>query len=451
MEDSQLQIIPDELLENIIMFLPVNYLVVLSHVCIKLYNLVHNINYFKNNILKNIDNNKINKIIDYIDFTPKCALGIKQFKNINLWNTIPIQFNYNIYLYQILHFENFIINYLPKCNNVISLIIEYNFTQYIIEYIKSNIPNNIKKLTLLFSNNLIESFLEFKSSNYLYVTNIKLINFNLNSRSDFSNLSTLELNNVSIYITEEQKIQLSNINNLSIIYNLYIDDLSFLKNNKTLRIEGCNTSQELFIALSKNKKLKHLTIGTYSNTSTYDLSVFKDSNLEYLKLSYFGKYILNLNGLENIKKLDLNGIRVSNIHKQMNNKVLNLANCNIKQHMVPKLLNIEKLNISNNPKVKDTKLFYSKDCNIKVLNLSYNYNITNIDKLINLEELIVIGCNPYIKTMNNLSIFKKTKLYIENCYCKICINLYKRDIKYMITKDKLTTLTCLYEDKFDWF
>jgi hypothetical protein len=293
--------------------------------------------------------------------------------------------------------------------------------------------------------------IKFNANKLPNVKNIKLSQLILHTGSNFANLVTLELYYIYIELTEEHKIQLSNIKNLTLYYSLSMEDLTFLTQNEELTLKHISFNQELMVSLSKNKKLKKLTIYTYADCSTLDMSVFGTSNLEYLTINNFGKYILNLNGFENIKFVNLSGVRVSNIHNTMFNKVLNLSNCNIKQHMIPKLLNVEKLNISNNSKIRDTSIFSSEECNIKVLDLSYNEHIKYIDNLSNLEELSVIGCNNFIGIFNVLSRLKDTRLYINSCYCKKCIPLYKHNIQKKIIRNNTYTSKCLYEYKYDWF
>ena len=449
MEDSSIQFIPDEIWDTIIKFLPIHYLIILSEVCRKLYTIAHESNYFKKQIIQSIKTNNIDTIKDYFKFSPLCCNGMKKFKYINKWSNIPIEFQ-PLYL-KVLGFENIISNYMTRCNNIFALSISLYLNQTIMKFIEDHLPSNINQLTLIEDNDIEAIIIEFNSCKFPNVKTIKLNNMILSNKSDFSNLINLELRHIFIELTEELKEQLSNIKKLTLIYNLLISNLTFLKNNEELSLNHILLSQELLESLSKNKKLKKLTLNTYADTNGLDLSVFGNSNLEYLTINHFGKFILKLNGLENIKFVNLSGVRVSNIHTTMCNKVLNLSNCNIKQHMIPKLLNIEKLNISSNSKIRDTSIFSRKECNIKVLDLSYNEHIKYIDHLSNLEELSVIGCNDFIGILNILSRLKDTRLYIKPCDCHNCMYLYKYNIQKILIKTQTYNSKCLYEYKYDWF
>jgi hypothetical protein len=450
MEDSSIQFIPDEIWDTIIKFLPIHYLIILSEVCRKLYEIAHESNYFKKQIIKSIKTSNTDTIKDYFNFSPLCCNGMKKFKYINKWPNIPIEFQ-PLYL-KVLGFENIISNYMTRCNNIYALSISLYLNQTIMKFIEDNLPSNINKLTLIEDNDIEEIMIEFDSRKFTYVKTIKLHNMRLSNKSNFSNLINLELQHIFIELTEEIKEQLSNIKKLTLtLTSLLISSLTFLKNNEELSLNHILLSQELFESLSKNKKLKKLTLNTYADTNGLDLSIFGTSNLEYLTINHFGKFILNLNGLENIKYVNLSGVRVSNIHNTMCNKVLNLSNCNIKQHMIPKLLNIENLNISSNSKIRDTSIFSSEECNIKVLDLSYNEHIKYIDHLSNLEELSVIGCNDFIGILNILSRLKDTRLYIKPCHCHNCVSLYKYNIQKILIRTHTYNPKCLYEYKYDWF
>ena len=327
----------------------------------------------------------------------------------------------------------------------------------ILNVIEEYIPPNIKKLCLVdYFNGIERDYIEFNSSKIINIKNIYLSQLLIKKSSNFSNLTSLSLYNVYIEeLTDEHKLQLSNIKNLKIYASLILNDLTFLKNNEILEFDNINLTQELIISLSNNKKLSKLTIKTNFDNSLLDLSVFKNSKLEYLIIKSYERYILNLNGLERIKYMDLSGLRISNIHHMMYNKILNISDCNIKQHMLPRLLNVEKLDISKNTKINDATIFSSKECKVKILDLSYNYNIMTIDNLINLEELYAIGCNPNISIINNLSKLNNIKLYIKNCYCNKCILEYKLPMQKFIKKQNQTqkqkTINCLYKYKFNWF
>ena len=452
MDESPLQFIPDELLKHIIEFLPPEYLFILSQVCRKLYEISHDFTYFKNQIIQSLETRNIHLDEDYLAFIPLCINGMKQFKYVNKWKHIPIEYFHTLYHSQILGFENIMTNYISRCNNIVSLSITVDLNYDVIKFMEDNLPSSIKKITLTdYYGNRDPIIMEFNSCKIPNVKIIQLYYTMLTNKSNFSNLITLTLYYIFIELTEEHKVQLSNIKNLTIYYCLAMEDLKFLKNNEVLSLNHISLSQELLDSLSKNKKLKKLTLNTYLDTARFNLSVFGTSNLEYLTINNFGKYILNLNGFENIKFVNLSDVRVSNIHNTMFNKVLNLSNCNIKQHMIPKLLNVEKLNISNNCKIRDTSIFSSEECNIKVLDLSYNEHIKYIDNLSNLEELSVIGCNNFIGIFNVLSRLKDTRLYINSCYCKKCIPLYKHNIQKKIIRNNTYTSKCLYEYKYDWF
>ncbi len=459
MNDAQIRILPDELLKHIMGFLPIENILSVSKVCREFYVITHEITYFKTNILKQRDTD-IKEYRDYLKFMPKCYNGIKQFKYMNVWKNIPIKINYSmIYTGMFICFDNLISNYITKCCNIFELTLELYFDESIFKKIEANLPHTVKKLNLIniFGEHEHMVISMFDSRKIPNVKSLQLRSINLKENSNFEHIETLLLSDIYItQISENMKFQLSNIKNLNISNSrIQFNDIDFLNKTEEFSYLSNNRdiNQDKIISISNNKKLKKcvLNILNYIDTSYFNLSILGNTNIEYLTINNFGKYILNLNGLERIKYLNLSGVRISNIHNVMFNKVLNLSNCNIKQHMIPKLLNVEKLDLSKNIKIKNTSIFSSEECNIKVLDLSYNEHIKDIDNLYNLDELSVIGCNDFIDCINNLRFLKNTRLYIKTCYCVKCIKLYKYNTQLRLLTEYISPSKCIYKYKHDWF
>ena len=51
MDDAPIQVLPDELLKHITIYLPIENILNVSKVCRKLYEIVHNCSYYKKNAL----------------------------------------------------------------------------------------------------------------------------------------------------------------------------------------------------------------------------------------------------------------------------------------------------------------------------------------------------------------------------------------------------------------
>jgi hypothetical protein len=454
MEEAPIQVLPDELWNKIFEYLPIENIFNVSQVCRKLYEIAHTCANYKFSCPKKSITH-FQEYKDYVNFAPVCNRGIRNFKNVKIWNNLPIKFIISLFHYNILGIKNIFLNYISKCSNIFSLSIVIYMNQERMTFIEDNLPKTIKSLELLeYINTEDRILVEYNSTKCPNVTNLILSHIKLKNTSNFDNLTSLHLINLMFdEITDEFKFKLSNIKKLNISNCMteMFTNLTCFNNNEEVILSQIYINQETLLSLAKNKKLKKFTLNITLDTSFLDLSVFRYSNLEYLTINKFGKFIFNLDGLENIKYINLSGVRVSNINNTMLNKVLNLTDCNIKQHMIPKLLNVEKLNISKNYKVRDTSIFSREDCRIKILDLSYNDHIIYIDSLSNLEELSVIGCNEYIGIINILSKLNKTRLYIKPCYCTKCIKLYKYNMQKIIIEKHTITTKCIYKDKYEWF
>lgn len=455
MDEAPINILPNEIWNKIFECLPIENIFNVSRVCRKLYEIAHSFNNYKKSILKEQFNN-IKYCKDYLTFIPLCNNGMKLFKYVKLWDNIPIHFDIINEISNYLNIENLLLNYISRCSNIFQLTITTCFDNSTIDTLEKNLPSTVKKLNLK-NTVMSDIIITYNSKNIQNVKYLELNHINLSENSNFEHINSLYL--VNIYITnvsENIKIQLSNIDSLNIIHPRTIfDDVSFFKKTKqlsyTLDKGIANINQNTIKMISENKNLIKCSLNTLVDTSYLNLSILGNSNLEYLTINYFGKYILNLNGLERIKYVNLSGVRISNIHNTMFNKVLNLSNCNIKQHMVPKLLNVEKLDLSRNFKIRDTSIFSSEESKIKVLDLSYNEHIKYIDNLSNLEELSVIGCNDFIYCINNLNMLKNIKLYIDFCSCDKCIELYKFNTQIRMNYKKSFIKRCKYKYKYNWF
>ena len=227
----------------------------------------------------------------------------------------------------------------------------------------SSIPNTVN--TLILSNNNIAdvSFLEGYSNLYTLNISNNIIQEGLDKLPD--SISELYLDNCNL-----DNNVLERINNLK-----YLGCLSLVNNNITDLTELSNFSYCRSIDLSKNTEI---------DLSTISFANFPLSEYEY-------RYL----GLDECNITDINNLNIDNISSLSlkNNSISDLT------HLKDKKLSCIYLENNNITEVSGLN-------NINTINLSGNINLTNLDKLENVEYLTINNINitnfDFINSLNNL-------------------------------------------------
>jgi Leucine-rich repeat (LRR) protein len=304
-----------------------------------------------NNKIINFDLSKNNKL-KYLDLSNNQLIEIKE-------NTLP--------------------------NTIIELYLQKNNIQKI-----TNLPNNIKFISLSDNNNLFDldlSNLSIESlSNSILPNNIKYLNI---SNNYIKYINTTERN-----INIPKTLEYIDINGNTI-------ETLIIKNTNIIEINGIpNTIKNINVS---NNKLKNINIPQDINIKSLDLSRNKfttipilSNNIDYLNLSR--NQIQNIQNLTNtITKLDLSMNQIQEIKNLTNNIIeLDLSNNQI-QEIKNLTNNITKLNLSNN-QIQEIKNLTN---NIIELDLSTNQiqeikNLTNNIKNLNIS-------NNQIQEIKNLT------------------------------------------------
>lgn len=454
--------IPDELWENIISFLSIKYLLIISEVSRKYYHIMHEINYFKK-YLKN-SNSK-----HYLKFNKKTYEDMKILKYLNKWDKVPICFMLNEYNLSIIGLNNLFQYYISYYKNIIK--IDYINNIYKNNLFKNNkqkdilIPKQIKNIVLYLpnivdnNNNRISTLnYNIEKQNKIEVLSVINLMFSIDKLAYFTNLKVLKIDNLHFDLNDNIKKQLSNINTLKLFICPESYDFSFLKNNKKLVHQYTRLSSNDLNSYMNNEEL---TLIIYSE-NIIDTSVLKN-NKKLRKLTIQGLCFNSLNGLENIYKLIAYKTNIISIPNLMFCKIIDLSYTFIKNKDLEKLLNVEKLKISYCKNITDVSIFGADNYNskLKVLDISFNEQIIDINNLYNLNELNIIGLDTsLIYVSNNMNRFTNTIIYDKICLCDKCFNLlqiidryYYENIKHNIHRKNNINMEikCLYEETHNWF
>ena len=302
--------------------------------------------------------------------------------------------------------------------------------------------NNLPKLKILdiSGNNLnLSSYkylTELSISGDIYginhLTSLKILNIRTNENITNSDISNLDLSELHIY-------NCPNITKINHLTNLTI--LEYSNNNINLDLSGLNLNKlrlynyDLYIRmnliqanlpqeyngfshmtnltdltfnyykinLNNFKKLKKLNC-SYSMVSDSDISEINPTELDITMTNITDiSHITNLKSLTCQNNKFLTKINNPNLQILSAGHIYNIINLNL-----PKL---KKLYFSINPKLNN---IYAE--NLTKLSLEANPELTNLDNLINLEKLNIIGKSP-ITSLNNLklsSLYLGSKINIPN-------------------------------------
>lgn len=256
---------------------------------------------------------------------------------------------------------------------------------------------------------------------------ISTLNLSGNNITDVSMLSDLEI------LSDLDISNNKNVSGYSKLLKLYNLDLS---NCEIKELENLNVENSLFnLNLSGNENIiidnklsNNIITLNLDNTKISDLSKLKNVS-DISNLSLKNNDLDSLDGIENLTKLyelnvsnnkikdfsKINKIKYENDYEniyeyeytgeeenyELSNFGINLIaeNNDIDDLSIFNNINIFSLNVSNN-NITDVSNFKNK--NIKYLNLSSNKKLTNIDKLTDVEMLILKDCE-----LNNLDEIKK--------------------------------------------
>jgi len=484
MDESILNVLPIELLQRIIVALPLPYLCIVSSVCKELHDICKTIYEYNDKCIEYMLNLNYKCNCDMINYTISLNLdfleNIKETQIIkdkislynDSWPKLPksIILNYNKGNLSFASGKEFI-KVIQTLNYIIYIFINEFITEYLINLLIIQLPKTV--LCLTFYNTKYNTNTDWNSDsdtdkisiNTSYFRHVKEMHFIYYTFEDhnlnFTSLSKLCLDNCSFILTDSIKEQLSNIETLELMYcdKLYSQNsnLNYLKYNKELKLWGCNVDIIDFKHFSTCKNLIKLKIkftNHLEEESHYNnLSELGKSKLECLTIleDTSCRILDNLNGLENIKYLDLNDVTIKHILNKMNNHTLSLSNSNITDDKLVQLLGVKRLNLSYNEELTDIGVLGSSESKIEILDISYNPNIKYIDNLHNLHQLNAIGCNLMIPILNHMHKFNKTKLFIDNCYCEICRWNYRYTSLQKYGLSRPITIKCLYPDIYKWF
>jgi Leucine-rich repeat (LRR) protein len=196
----------------------------------------------------------------------------------------------------------------------------------------------------------------------------------MNKKELIANYNLTEINNCSILDWKnKKKFQLSNGEIIGLnLYNCYVNEISFLKDFKTLeKINLRNNEIEDISNVLNDLKLTHLIIGVNP----------------LLKFNIDGK------NFPFLKVLDISSI------------------ASIKIDNIESMKNIEELYMSNNS-LNEKSLEFEKFKSIKTLDISFNKisNLSFLEELINLETLILSNNNiKFIREIRPLLFLKNLK------------------------------------------
>ena len=121
-----------------------------------------------------------------------------------------------------------------------------------------------------------------------------------------------------------------------------------------------------------------------------------------------------------------------------------------------KLINVEKLKISNCKHINNVNIFGIDNIKskVKVLDISFNQELLDINNLYNLNELNIIGLQTdLIYISNNMNKFDNTIIYDKICLCDSCFQLLPPKYRYYYESKKSTIdlNKCKYIETFNWF
>lgn len=448
--------IPDEIWENIVCFLSMKYLLILSEVSRKYYNIAHKITYFKQYF------KKLNTST-YLTFNKISYNSFKTMKYINKWHNIPISFKLNKFNLPMIGIENLLKNYIPQFKNIIK--IDYdNIYDIQVSRINNNfkiiVPKQIKNIYLYFpiipdtqiqdNNQLIHSNYDYEKYNNIQILIISNMYFDFNNLLKFRNLKILKIDYIPV-INNTIKEFLSNIDTLKLYICPDIEDYSFLKNNRCI--------------VHTYTRLKSSDILEYNNCEKISLLLYTENNIDISSLKnnkklnslkIYGMCFNSLNGLENIYKIIANDTNINNLVNMMFCNIVDLSNTKIKNEDLDKLINVEKLKISNCKNINNVNIFGIDNIKskVKVLDISFNQELLDINNLYNLNELNIIGLQTdLIYISNNMNKFDNTIIYDKICLCDSCFQLLPPKYRYYYESKKSTIdlNKCKYIETFNWF
>lgn len=409
-----LNILPYELWESITDFLPLIIVINLTTVCKRLYDIIHSINFInRNKLLTN------KKYIPFISNSNNQVIhGLATLK----WLQIPIRFIITEFHINVFNLGNIFTNYLDGMPNIKDVYYKSNSSipSEINIYDNINeIPKSIESIN--YSANLCHNISE--PPPYIFKETVKHLKLNLNSvdlslfQIPYGNLLSLQLNNInfnSLVMSDELKGALSNIKKLCIINGLTPYDMSFLKNNEVVKLANVHMNQGCIdnfkdcreVILDFNS-IFYEDVGNMEAFRRLDLSVLNSVKKVKIFTSYYNRKDMDLYLLRNVQYLDLYSCKsVGFSHPTfMNCKVLALRNTNIQDEELQYLKYVERLSISDCNQITD--LGGLKDGATKILDISYNKKIKQIDFLIQLDVLMMCECSGQIELRNHMTKMRK--------------------------------------------
>ena len=395
-----------------------------------------------------------------------CSIN-ESYNLVKMYNKLKINLVTHEHLYtfeELNYIKNNIVEF-SWCENSSPLIIDMKNLEFLYIYVTQldKITIQLKKLKCVYivNNDKSQHNLEFDSLKNLNGIESLSLDSNISislSSSNFKNLKELCLQYENS-IKNEHLENLINLQVLKIYHSYYITDEAFKNLNKikTLILHNTKITSKVlqylsniecwspdYVKKSDNvnenmKNIKKLKLLDLSGNSNYDDESIKNVEINHVILS--GESMITINGLKNVKKMDLVSDNITIIDEDLKNldliylnlngnkiisdkglkycknlKMLSLYHCDgITDEGLINMINLEYLNLKmsflysydRNNKITNKSL--KELIKLKYLNLNGNINITDdgIKSLINLEYLNISHNNKI--TINGLLNLKKLK------------------------------------------
>lgn len=415
-----LDYLPLELWKPITDYIKIKEIINLTLVCRELYAIIHDINFITRT------GNK------YIPF--KSDLNGKFFQDIKIikekWLNIPICFYLNGYNINYIGLENIFKNYISDVPSIVKIAIDcltiYKGT-YVGDILNvydsiNTLPDTIKSIDFHNNGNPIIN----EEPPYIFKKDIRELKLNLNDGINLSmfqinyvNLKVLQLDNINFYsitMSKELEDALSNVKDLTIKNCISRYDLSFLKGTGKLKLYNIWISQD---AINSFKSYKCLDI-QFDDRSiaseeliTLDLNVLNTIQNLTINTGYYTNKIIDLSKFKDVQRLMLYSCFSVGFGEEtfMNCRVLVLNFTNISNEELIHFKFVERLSLTDCDDIDSLEGLRSSNC--KVLDISHNKKIKQIDFLTQLDILMMHECSKQIKMRNHMCKLDKVKIITE--------------------------------------
>jgi hypothetical protein len=409
--------LPRELWISITDYINIKGIINLTLVCRELYAIIHHINFVTRTR---------NKYIPY-----KSDLNGMFFQDIKIikekWLNIPICFYLNGYNINYIGLENIFKNYISDVPSIVKIAIDclsvYKGT-YVGDILNvydsiNSIPDTVKCIDFHNNRNPIIN----EEPPYVFKKGIRELKLNLNDGMDLSlfqinyvNLEVLQLDNINFYsitMSKELEDALSNVKDLTIKNCISRYDLSFLKGTGKLKLYNIWISQD---AINSFKSYKCLDIQFDDRSITPEELITLDLNILNTIQNLTIKNCISpvdLSKFKDVQRLMLYSCLSVGFGEEtfMNCRVLVLNFTNISNEELINFKFVERLSLTDCNDIDSLEGLCSSNC--KVLDISHNKKIKQIDFLTQLDILMMHECSKQIKMRNHMYKLDKVKIITE--------------------------------------